>query len=351
MAATTPTSPPTRKRTVGLREIADELSVSVSLVSKVLSGRLGTSGANAEKIRAIHAKARELNYRKNQLAEALRTGRQNVFACMIHRHGAPGSTIVDDMVAGISEAASGIGQRLLIHYYENSEEFRNFLPLVHQNSADGLIVAGIPHHEVVQDLHEMHHRGIPIITVHDEDLDPSFCNVGTSQVEVSRLATLHLADKGCKRIAHFRVRGGTTNLADDRFKGYRQALAERGLEQSEALIMNVDQFFYEAGREAIQRLIASGVPFDGIVCQSDQQAVAAVNYLSGIGRKVPNEVRLIGVDNAPFCQFAIVPLSSVSQEFRVRGTEAVKMLARKLAGEEIKSVQVPPVVWVRESSL
>jgi DNA-binding LacI/PurR family transcriptional regulator len=346
-----PASTRVRKRTVGLREIADELSVSVSLVSKVLSGRLGTSGANAEKIRAIHAKARELNYRKNLLAEALRTGRQNVFACMIHRHGAPGSTIVDDMVGGISEEASGIGQRLLIHYYENSDEFLRFLPLIHQNSADGLIVAGIPHREVVSDLHDMHSRGLPIITVHDVDLDPAFCNVGLSQVEVTRLATLHLADKGCRKIAHLRVRPGTTNLAEDRFQGYREALKERQLEQSDRRVVLVEDFLYESGRSAVKKLIETKVDFDGIVCQSDQQAVAAVNYLSGLGRKVPAEVKLIGVDNAPFCQFAIVPLSSVSQEFRERGREAVKLLARKLAGEEITSVQVPPVVWVRESSL
>jgi LacI family transcriptional regulator len=204
----------------------------------------------------------------------------------------------------------------------------------------------------VQDLHEMHGRGLPIITVHDVDLDPAYCNVGMSQSEVTRLSTQHLADKGCRRIAHFRVVKTTSSTTpEERFKGYRQALKERGLEQSDSLIVTTNDFLYESGREAIEKLIASGVEFDGIVCQSDQQAVAAVNYLSSTGRKVPGQVKLIGVDNAPFCQFAIVPLSSVSQEFRVRGHEAVKLLARKLAGEEIKSIQVPPVVWVRESSL
>lgn len=346
-----PSSPPTRKRTVGLREIADELQVSVSLVSKVLSGRLGTSGANAEKIRAIHAKARELNYRKNQLAEALRTGRQNVFACMIHRHGAPGSTIVEDMVAGISEEAGAIGQRLLIHYYENSEEFRRFLPLVHQNSADGLIVAGIPHKEIITDLHELHQRGLPIVTVHDTELDPAYCNVGMSQSEVTRLSTRHLAEKGCRKIATIRVwKSGSSNTAEDRFNGYAQALNECGLEQSDKRVIVVESFNYQEGLIGVKRLIESKVDFDGIVCHSDQIAVAAANHLTAIGRKVPGEVKLIGVDNAPFCQFAIVPLSSVSQEFRERGRTAVKLLARKLAGEEIKSLQVPPVVWARESS-
>src|SRR5690606_31522393 len=102
---------PARRQVVGLRDIAEELNVSVSLVSKVLSGRLGTSGANIKKIRAIRAKARELGYQKNLLAEALRTGRQNVLALFLHRHGEPGSGIVDETINGVAEEAARSQQR------------------------------------------------------------------------------------------------------------------------------------------------------------------------------------------------------------------------------------------------
>jgi LacI family transcriptional regulator len=339
-----------RKPTVGLRAIADDLGVSVSLVSKVLSGRLGTSGANESKIRAIHAKALELNYRKNLLAEALRTGRQNVFAVMIHRQGAAGSTIVDDMVRGIAEEAARHGQRLLIHYYENEDEFRTFLPLVHQNSADGVIVAGIPHHEIVEDLTALHERGMSIVTIHDTGVDPQFPNVGIDQVNVSRLATLHLIDKGCRRIAHFHVCPMSSELPHDRYKGYLQALKERGLEQDDRLVIPVSDFAFERGQAAIKTLVESGAPFDGIVCQSDQHAVAALNYLVGTKIRVPEDVKIIGVDNAPFCQFAIKALSSVSQEFRERGREAVELLVRKLERQPVQSLQIAPVVWARDSS-
>jgi len=343
-------SVPRRKQTVGLRAIADEVGVSVSLVSKVLSGRLGTSGVNESKIRAIREKARELNYRKNQLAEALRTGRQNVFAVMIRRHGAPGSTIIDDMVGGIAEEAARHEQRLLIHYYETKDEFREFLPLIHQNSVDGVIVTGMSDYETVEDLSAMHDRGVSVVTIQDEELDPRFPNVGMKQVEVSRLATLHLIDRGCKRIAHLRVRDLGFRLPEDRYAGYLEALKERGLERDKKLVVSVNAFTYETGKPAIQTLVESGAVFDGLVCQSDQHAMAALNYLAGTKKRVPADVRIIGVDNAPFCQFAIVPLSSVSQQFRERGREAVKMLVRKLERQSVKSVQIEPVVWARDSS-
>jgi len=346
-----PKQSPQRKPKVGLRAIADELGLSVSFVSKVLSGRMGTSGVNADRAREIHAKARELNYRKNMLAEALRTGRQNVFAVMIHRHGGPGSAIVDDMLGGVSEAAAEIGQRLLIHYYQDRKGFQEFLPILHQNSADGLIVAGIPHQDNVKDLDDLDQLGIPVVTIHDRELSPHFANVGIDQTKVSRLATEHLIAKGCGQIAHFNVLTPPTGLPVHRFEGYCQALKEHGLPIDRKRIIPVPDFTYESGQEAIVALMKCGIPFDGIVCQSDQQAMAALNHLIGTDLRVPKDVKVVGVDNAPFCRFAVVPLTSVSQQFRERGRQSVQFLASLLDGRPVQSTQLDPVVWERASSL
>jgi LacI family transcriptional regulator len=345
-----PDSPPTRS--VSLRDIANELNVSVSLVSKVLSGRLGTSGANASKIQAIHAKARELDYRKNQMAQALRTGRQNVFAVYIHRHGTSSSGIVEATVAGIAEAAAEHLRRLVIHYYESPEEFRRTSPDVHRGSADGVIVAGIAHPELIDDLKELHGRGLPIVTLHDQQLDDQILNVGMDQSQVTRLATLHLIGQGCRRIAHFRVTRTThTNLPMARYDGYCNALAERNIAYLPELVVEVPDFSFEQAEPAVRALIDSGIEFDGVVGQSDEQAVASINALLQAGQRVPDDVRVIGVDNAPFCRLAIVPLSSVSQESRNRGRHAVQMLVRLQEGQTISSMQVDPVIHVRRSTL
>lgn len=352
MALTGSKKTPSRKQAVSLRHIADELGVSISLVSKVLSGRLGTSGANVKKIRAIHAKARELDYRKNLLAEALRTGRQNVFAVYVHRHGAPGSAIVEDMIGGIADEASKVQQRLLINYYETSDEFRATLPLVHRNSVDGVIMAGIPHGELVDDLRIIHARGVPVVTIHDTQLDKQFPNVGVDQIEVGRLTTTHLIERGCRRIAHFWVHREPpqTSLSDDRYAGYKRALADHGLPYDPALVVQVPDFQYATGVAATNELLQRGVSFDGIYCQSDPHSSAALNTLVTAGKKVPQDVKLIGVDNAPYCDFAIVALSSTSQEFRSRGRLAVDLLTRKLAGESVDSTRTVPVVVARASS-
>ncbi len=348
---------PARRQVVGLRDIAEELNVSVSLVSKVLSGRLGTSGANIKKIRAIRAKARELGYQKNLLAEALRTGRQNVLALFLHRHGEPGSGIVDETINGVAEEAARSQQRLAIHYYESAEEFRHFASRMHRNVVDGVIVAGVPHAEIAADLAEMHTRGIPVVTIHDAQIDPQLPNVGMDQREVTRQATLHLIDRGCRRIAHLRITG-TASLGASRFEGYRSALIERGLPVRQELVIDVRHFNYEAGQAAVKRLLEGGpakhgtgeLPFDGLVCQADTQGVAAINELVLRGVRVPEQVKVIGVDNAPFCRYAIVPLSSVSQEFNVRGQRAAQLLMDCLHDRPVESVQIAPVVSPRAST-
>lgn len=346
--------PPVATRpNVSLRNIAEELQVSVSLVSKVLSGRLGTSGANEAKIKAIHDKARELNYRKNLLAEALRTGRQNTLAVYVHRHGEPSSGIVEELIAGIAEEATRLDQRLIIHYYQTSEGFRTFLPRVHRSAVDGVIVAGLPHRELVADLQELHEQGIAVVTVHDRELDPLLPNVGTDQHEVTRQATLHLIDAGCVRLAHFRVRqnADVTQLPELRYQGFVSALEERGIPLNPELVPDAADFSHVSGTASTRKLLEQNIAFDGIVCQSDAQAMGAVNTLVLAGRRIPQEIKVIGVDDSPFCPLAIVPLSTVSQEFRDRGCRAVRMLSRTLQGQVVRSANVSPVVKARGSTI
>jgi len=78
--------------------------------------------------------------------------------------------------------------------------------------------------------------------------------------------------------------------------------------------------------------------------------VGALNALLKAGRKVPQDVRIIGVDDAPFCELSIVPLSSISQEFRERGRRAVRLLIDKMNGKPVSSVAISPILRCRESS-
>jgi LacI family transcriptional regulator len=326
-----------------LQDIATELDVSVSLVSKVLNNRFGTGGASVRTSEAIRKKAKELGYHKNLSAAALAKGRQGVIGVFIHRKGVPASGIAEAMVEGIADEAGKAGQRLMLQFFETALQFKALCPQVDRNVLDGLIVGGISHPELIDDLVQMQQRGVAVVTIHDMDVDPRLTNIRMDQTEVSRLATLHLAERGCRNIAHIHV-------DESRFRGYRAALAERGLTFRPELVFNAQDYTSAAGESAVQALLAAKVACDGLVAQSDNQSIGALNALLKAGHRVPDDIRLIGVDDAPFCELSIVPLSSISQEFRLRGRRSVELLLNKMSGKKVSSITVAPVLRHRESS-
>lgn len=331
----------------GLAEIAQELNVSPSLISKVLSGRLGTTRVSAKTVRAIKARAEGLNFRQNASASALATGRQNVLGVFVHRMGVAGSGITDAMLGGISAEAVLHRQRLVIHFFESIDRFMEQRASLHRGVMDGLIVGGLNHKELAGILEEVQADGVPVVTVHDIQLNDHFCNVGMDQVEVGLVATRHLIARGCRRIAHI-------HRIEERLHGYQAALAEAGLPFADELVVKVDDFEHARGVEALEVLRTRGVAFDGIFAQSDQLAAGAMNALMRGGRRVPQDVKIIGVDDSPFCAFTAVPLSSISQEVFARGRRALQLLVERTASQETnapaKSESFAPVLYERDST-
>ena len=325
-----------------LSDIAEELGISVSLVSKVLNDRMGTTRARPATVAAIRRRARELGYRKNHSAVALKSGRQNVFGVFIHRRGVLGSGLNESMIEGIAEEASRFGQKIALSFYDTVEEFRAASAAVHRGMMDGVIVGGIRHEELLADLLRMRDAGLYVVTILDEKLHPSLPNVRMDQFEIGRLGTQHLVDRGCRRIANI-------GQSWARLDAYVRTLKESGLSYDSDLVY-LGEFFYEDGVRAVRRFIDKGVSFDGIVAQSDQLAIGALNTLLSVGRNVPDDVKIIGIDNAPFCEFSRVKLSSISQEERLRGRHAVRMVLDLISGGEAESITVAPVLLARDSS-
>lgn len=114
--------------------------------------------------------------------------------------------------------------------------------------------------------------------------------------------------------------------------------------------MSVEAFRVEDGAFALQSLWRRGVQFDGLVCQSDAQAVGVINELVRQGIRIPDEMKITGVDNSPLAESCIVPLTSVSSGMKIAGKTAVEILMRRLAGEAVESIVLPPLLIVRAST-
>ena len=327
---------------IGLKDIADELSISVSLVSKVLSGRLGTSGASRDMTAKIIQTAHELGYQPNRNASALAMGRNHAIGLLVHALGASGSGLLESTLRGVGAAAQERGQRLWFSFVERDEDLANLYSIARSSGVDGLICAGARHRQPIEELNRLTEDDIPVVTIHSYSPDP-LPNVGVSEELMTELTTQHLIEQGCKQIAHLSVQA-------DRQVGYCRALTTNGMNLDARLVVEAGGFDYEAGIRGVRHLFELKIAFDGLVCQSDQQAAGAQSWLLSQGIKVPDQIKITGIDNSPIAVHAAVPITSIDQHFEDRGKMAVELLYDLMRGEDAESLKIAPTLVVRASS-
>jgi LacI family transcriptional regulator len=327
----------------GIEDIARELNVSASLVSKVLNGRMGTTRVSKQTLLAIRSRADDLGYHRNASAAALAMGKQNAIGVFIHRLGVAGSGIIESLVEAIANEASAHDQRLNLQFFQHTDEFFAKRSFLQPSMMDGMIIGGMIHKDLQETVAEVQKSGVSVVTLYDEPLADTITNVTCDQKAVTLKSTAHLIENGCRRLVHI---GSDTPRRD----GFLEAHAKAGLAHSPERMFVVESYEYHEGVTVAEQLLARKIPFDGVIAQSDQIAVGVLNTLIRRGIKVPEQVKVVGVDNSPFCPFAIVPLSSVYQEETTRGQVAVRMLLDLIAHKQVESVVVEPTLVVRESS-
>ena len=328
-----------------LKDIATALNLSIPLVSKVLSGKMGTTGCSEANRLAILAKAKELDFRPNLLARALRNGRTGSIGVFVHPLGSPGSDLIEHLLMGLSAQTNALGQRLFLSFYETDNEFLQNFTKTARAEIDGLLVIGISHPELISLYGEIEKNGTPVVTMLKDAVETTERpNVYCDDFQVGYLPTRHLLENGCRRIAHIRS-------MDSRCQGYLKALQEYGLPEDPALIYTaMDSFDTDTGRKAVQHWIGNQVQFDGLVAESDHQAFGGIVELLAQGRRVPEDVKVFGVDNSDVCTLSPVPLSSVSQQMEEVGARGVDAIMQRINEEPAESIKIQPVLRLRASS-
>lgn len=328
-----------------LKDIAVHCDLSISLVSKVLNNRMGNSGAKQDVIDAIRKAAVELGYRKNLSAQALRNGRHNVIGVLMHHFGRPGTGLVEAMLLGISQACYDSHQSQTLTFYRTSDEFQTIIKNYHPSTMDGIIIAGLPHPELAQYIKTLVSSRFPIVTIHPQPLpNLKIPNVGIDEVRLANIATQHLIDQGCKNLVYI---GSCIN---ERTNGFIQTMKDHGKPVTDKHLIKCDWSFENAS-QAVNQLIESGIAFDGIATECDENAAGILAALLQHGYNVPEDVRIIGIDNSPYCQFQPVALSSIGQCPRERGKAAVDMLNQIITSKAaVKSLVFEPQLFARRST-
>jgi LacI family transcriptional regulator len=334
---------------VRLKDIAEELGVSIVTVSKALGDRPDV----AKETRArILERVKHYNYRPNLAARSLVTGRSSLVGLVVPDLIHPFfSEIAKSLAASLrkknyfllvssSESDPGLEQDEIEHMLAHRLDC--FVVASCQKNADGLKKIG--------------EAGVPLIL-----LDRSFAGfaanfVGVNDSAIGKLAAEHLIAQGCKRIAH--IRGPHTIVGDRRAQGYLDALERQKLKTLENYTIESgdasDSDGETRGRKAMRALLAMKPRPDAVFCFNDTVAVGAMVEAFEAGLRIPKDIAIVGSGNFHYGSKLRVPLSSIDQragEIGERTARLITTLLEKSQPSRSRSVVLEPSLVVRESSL
>jgi LacI family transcriptional regulator len=303
----------------------------------------GQSGIDSEKVAAVQQAVKQLNYRPNVVARGLVLGSSHAIGVLTQNMD---SLFYASIVQGIEQGLRKTGYHPI--YASGNwvlEEEKDALEVLISRRVDGLIVLGgqIPDADLRLVAEEL-----PIIVVGRKIAGLEDRCLVIDNVQGGEMATRYLLSLGHTRIAHIT---GELSQPDalERAAGYRQALAAAGIEVNPQLVVE-GRFSEQAGILGIETLIARGVPFTALFAASDPIATGALLALFRHGIRVPVDISVIGFDDQAMANYTVPPLTTIRQPAFGMGQEAAQAMIRILQGAPLDLPRFSLELVIRESA-
>lgn len=332
---------------VTIHDIARELKISASTVSRALNDNPRISASTKEKIRAV---ALKLGYQPNTIASNLRNQKTNTIGIvvpLINRH------FFSTFISGVEEVAFEAGYNVIISQSNDLlEKEKKIVHSLFTNRVDGLIISLSMQTDKFDHLALFTNKNIPLVFFDRVAPQLKANKIVVDDFAVGLKATQHLIDEGYKRIAH--LAGPTVlNTYHARMEGYRAALRKNDLPVVEEWII-YNRLTRMDGQEAIKQLLSLSNPPDAVFCGNDTSALSMIVYLKKIGIRIPEDFGIIGFSNEPFSEVVTPSISTLKQPAFEMGNKAAELLIREIEdkgqNQHYQTIIMPTELIIRESS-
>ena len=334
---------------VTITDIARELNITAATVSRALNDHPAIKEATKK---AVKEAAKKLNYQPNKLASSLRLGKSNIIGVII-----PSAEInfFGSVVHGIEKVANENDYNVLIYQTNELYEYeKKGVQTFLRSQVDG-VLASISKDTINLDHYlEIKKRGVPLILFDrvSDALDVS--SVVVNDYVGAFEATRHLIKQGCRRIAHI---GGQQHVTifNQRLKGYIDALNVHNIPVNDDLIV-YGKVSIESGKECMKKLLEEEDLPDAVFAVEDYTALGAMQAIKAAGKKIPEDIAIIGFANEAFGEYLTPSLSTVNQQTVYMGEEAARLFFDVIAKGDIyqhgaRKIILQPELICRESSV
>jgi DNA-binding LacI/PurR family transcriptional regulator len=312
-----------------LEEVAALAGVSRATVSRVVNGSPKVSPAVRAQVERAVAK---LGYVPNRAARSLVTRRADSVALVVSE---PHTRLLSEpffagTVRGVSAALAETGVQLLLLIDHDPPDRGRLERYVVGGHVDGVLLASVHGDDPLPGILER--AGVPAVLVGRPAGTGPASYVDADNRGGARQAVDHLARRGRRRIAAI-AGPQDMGVGQDRLDGYRDGLQAAGLAGDGDLVEEGD-FTEEGGAAAMARLLARpGRPVDAVFAASDLMAAGALRALRAAGRRVPDDVAVVGFEDSAVARYTQPPLTTVRQPIEEMGRQATRLLLAKVAGE------------------
>jgi len=329
-----------------IKDIAREVGVSPSVVSRALNNKYGVKESTRQAILRV---AKEIGYHPNAAARSLVTRRSETIGVIIPDISEP---FYSRMIKGMEYIASKTGYTLLFsNSYESLEQSKVVQKMVEAQRVEGLIIVGSSRkeREYIQNLAD---KGTPFVVIERHYSDPKMNCIWIDNVAGGYIATKHLIECGHTRIAH--ITGDLDfEVAAERFEGYKRALEEAGIGFSPELIVQ-GAFVWQDGYHGMKTLLERNPRCTAVFVGNDVMAYGALQAIAEAGLSVPQDISVVGFDDLEFSSLTNPPLTTVRQPRYEMGRDAAKILVERLKSNspQDKGMKIcyPPEIIIRRST-
>ncbi len=329
---------------ISLKDLAEQLGVSIATVSRALHSSPEIGKEMQEKVKAL---AKKLNYRPNPFAQSLRSEAPRIIGVVVpnlvtHYYAA--------VLDGIETEARKAGYSVIsANSHESKEDETRAIDNFNSLHVEGIIACLAQDTTDYSHFEEISKMGIPLVFFGRTCLSEQFSCVTANGDEAAQQATQHLIDTGSRRIAFI---GGPNHLdmVRRRKHGYLEALRENRIPIERDLVI-CDRIDYDVALQAATQMLQSGKRPDAILAFNDIITFAAFSAIKQLHLRIPDDVALIGFTDDEHASYVTPRLSTIKDQSGLMGQTACQLLLRHIAGDtKVYRKIVPQKIVIGETS-
>jgi len=330
---------------VTIYDIAKELQISASTVSRALTKNVDVKSVTREKVLKA---AKKMGYNTNYFASSLRKKQGQMIGVIVPRLN---SHFMAETLSGIENTVNQAGYNLIISQSHESlaAEIVAAKGML-RNRVEGLLVSLCFDNDTTKHFDEMIDHGVQVVFFDRTCNNNAYDSIKIDNFKAAYDMTVHLVDQGCKRVLHITA-NQMRDVYAERLAGYKQALKDNHIPFNEDLVLITD-LSPQSGVVAAQHIMDMKLAPDAVFATNDFFAITCMRELQKAGVKIPEDMAFAGFNNDPLSNLVVPALTTINYDGVQMGKLAAGALLNKLNNRSAanRSSLMPYQLIVRDSS-